>query len=697
MAQIEQKNAEVGGFFDFGRIYCLETRLFPETCIMNEHLILPPAEDVEKVLRFDVKEVPSFPPVMTKLLELCNSDHTEMEDLARLIETDPGISTRVLSIVNSAFFGLARTITDVTEAIIFLGINEVKNVSLKASVFEKMIRPGKLKGFNRAFFWRHCLCVASLGRAIAEEIKYPNLEEAYMAGLLHDFGKIIFDLQGCVNYGEFVANAVDCTGPIIDEERDLMGMGHDDIGAYYSHAWHLPDTLSLVINHHHRKFGHLGLAPEEALLISIVSLANFLAWTQGIGSLDINHPPFLQPEVEQNICLPDVNFKRVIQKMDREMERTARFYNFVFPSSSQFRENLLQANLKLSAISSRTYFNPDEPQEKNFRSRTVMASITAPHRSLDPETIIQETLKAIYNDFKFDRIYFLRPAMPSRQLKVVRCLEKGNIATELASVQVSMHKKAEGLIRCLRQKEPILINGNLPGDKKILTAFQTPEMLIVPFCSRNKVIGILGMDYSQSKKSISSNTFSIIAVVANELGLALENASVYSEARSISRMDGLTGLLNRMAIDDLLRDAFDKAAKGEHELSLAMIDVDFFKKFNDTFGHQAGDVVLKLIARTLKKVSRPSDHVGRYGGEEFIVVLNNTSLVEAVAYAERIRKEVRRLGGMLANRFPGLTLSISAGVSQYKKGIKNKDSLVAAADKALYRAKETGRDRVVAG
>ncbi len=664
---------------------------------MNDRLILPLAEDVEKVLKFDVKEVPSFPPVMTKLLALCNSNQTHMEDLSKLVETDPGISTRVLSIVNSAFFGLKRTITDVTEAIIFLGVDEVKNISLKASVFEKMIRPGKIKSFHRAFFWRHCLCVACLGRAIAEEVHYPALEEAYMAGLLHDFGKIIFDLQGCVNYGEFVANAAACHGQVIDEERDIMGMGHDDIGAYYSHAWHLPEALTLVINTHHRRFEHLDLSDEEATLISIVALANFLAWTQGIGSLDINHPPVLQPEITRYIPLFEVNFKRIIKKMDREMERTAQFYNFVFPSSSQFRENLLQANLKLSAISSKAYFNGAAKAANSHKSQAVMESITAPHRSLDPETVIQETLKAIYNDFHFDRIYFLKPVMPSRQLTVVNCLEKGEPVQSLISVQVSLHKRAKGLIQCLRNKEPVLVNGQTAGDRDILSAFNAHEMLLVPFCSRNKVVGILGMDHARSKKAIPSNIFSIIGIVANELGMALENATAYSEARSISMRDGLTGLLNRMTIDQRLTEGFNKAVKGEHTLSLVMIDVDFFKKFNDTFGHQAGDVILKLISKTLKKISRPSDHVGRYGGEEFIVVLNDTSLDKAAAYAERVRKEVRRLGELLADRFPGLTLSVSAGVSEYKKGIKTKDALVAAADKALYKAKETGRDRVVTG
>lgn len=660
---------------------------------MNKRFILPLAEDVEKVLKLSVTEVPSFPPVMAKLLELCNDDEVPMEDLAKLVETDPGISTRILRVVNSAFYGLVRNITSVNEGMLYLGTDEVKRIALKATVFEKMIKPGRIKGFDRTFFWRHCLCVASLARAIAEEVRYPKLEEAYVAGLLHDFGKILFDLQGCVNYGDFIRNAAVCAGPMIDEERDFMGMGHDDIGAFYSLAWNLPESLTLAINLHHRLFSHLDLTREEMQLISLVSLANFLSWTQGMGSSDINHPPILQPEVEDQIPFTAIDFQAVIKKMDREMEQTAQFYNFVFPSSTQFRENLLQANLRLGSINSKTHF---ARTGLSSPLPSAMTSLTVPHHSLDPEKIIRETLRAIYDDFRFDRIYFLRPAMPLRRLGVSRCLENGIPASDMMSVQFDLDQSAGGFIRCLRHKEPVLIQDTSPGEKKILTAFHTHEMLVVPFCSRNKVIGILGMDHAHSKKPIDPGIVSTIAIVATELGMALENAAAFSEAKSISRRDGLTGLLNRSAMDTILEKAFQKAAKEKNQLSLVMVDVDYFKKFNDTFGHPAGDTVLKLIARTLKKMSRPSDHPGRYGGEEFIIVLEDTGLDRAKIYAERIRREIERLGALLSQRFPGLRLTVSAGVSHLDPAIKNAQALILAADKALYQAKESGRNRVVA-
>ena len=412
-----------------------------------------------------------------------------------------------------------------------------------------------------------------------------------------------------------------------------------------------------------------------------------------MGPVDVISPPVLQPEVEKNIPFDRINFEAVIQKMDEEIKNTARFYNFEFPSSNQYRANLLKANLKLSSINAARFF-PEEKQAHG-ESRSVTASITAPHRSLEPQKILSATLKAICQDFGFDRVYILRIVPPLRRLQVVECLKQDCFSDQLASHYISMEGAENGFLKCLRNKGPVVISGSLPGEKEVLEKFSVSQMLVVPFCSHDKVIGLLGMDHVVSGKKIEPGLFSSIAIVANELGLALENASTYKKAKSESLHDGLTGLLNRKAVDDLLKRSFRQAVGANIPFSVAMIDVDHFKKFNDKFGHQAGDNILKLIAKTLKKMSRPTDHAGRYGGEEFIVVLNDTGPAKAVVYGERVRKEIERLGHLISDRFPGLGLTVSVGISSFENDLKNQDALVSKADSALYRAKETGRNRVV--
>lgn len=661
--------------------------------MINGKLILPLESEIKQVLNYDIKDVPSLSPVMAKLLEICSDENASIEDLSRLVETDPGISAKVLGIVGHALYSRRQKITTVSEAVIHLGFEEVKKLALGITVFEKMFKSGKQKKFDRIFFWRHCLCVAALSAAIAQETQYPKPGGAYTCGLLHDFGKIFFDLQGRVNYDDFITSVAKHTGLMINEERKLMGMGHDDIGAYYSSLWNLPDSLSLTMKYHHQRYDHLGLSQEQVLLISIVSLANFLSWTQGMGSIDIIRPPILQPEVEKNINLSQIDFKKVIMRMDEEMKQTSAFYHFVFPSSNQFRENLFRANLTLCSINT-IYYYLEEHKDITIDVSKIKNSMTAPHHSLDPKKIITTTLQAIYEDFKFNRLYVMKVAKTLRILKVVEFFDSSKTGMDLKSIEIPINKTLGGFVTCLRDRESVIITGRTSGENKTLKKFKIKEMLIVPFCSHNKVVGILGMDNIDSKTPILPDVFSSIAMVANELGMAMENADTYNEAKAASLKDGLTGLLNRVAIDELLAKSFRKAVEKKNNLALVMIDVDYFKKFNDEFGHQAGDNILKLIATTLKKLTRPFDHVGRYGGEEFIVILNDTNLSKALVYAERIRKEIEQLGKLLANRFPDLSLTVSAGVSEYHKNIKNRDNLIAKADKALYRAKETGRNKV---
>ncbi|WP_321495457.1 diguanylate cyclase [uncultured Desulfobacter sp.] len=661
---------------------------------MENILNLPSDSDIKKVLKKDDKELPGVVQVMGKMLSLCNDPNTSIGEVAKLVETDPGIAVKVLGIVNSSFFGLRSRVSAISEAVLFLGLDEIKKICLGVTFFEKMVKSGQRDHFDRTFFWRHCLGVASLCHAIAVEIGHPYPDEAYTAGLLHDFGKIILDRSGRVNYTDFFNNAYNCTTPLVEAERDVMGIGHDDLGAYYGHRLGFPDKLCLAIQYHHRRFGDLDICQEDMQLICIVCLADFLAWTQGLGPVDAISPPTLQAEVEKNIRLDRIDFEAVIQKMDEEIKNTARFYDFEFPSSEQYRANLLKANLKLSSINADNFSHREEEVDKN---QSVTASITAPHRSLEPKKILSATLEAICQDFGFDRVYILRVVSPLRRLQVVECLQQDGFSDHLASQYISMGEADNGFLQCMRNKGPVVVNGLLPGEKEVLERFSVSQMLVVPFCSQDKVIGLLGMDYIVSGKKIEPGLFSSIAIVANELGLAMENASAYKKAKSASLHDGLTGLLNRKTIDELLNKAFVKAADDSIPLSVAMIDVDHFKKFNDMFGHQAGDIVLKLIAKILKKMSRPTDHVGRYGGEEFIVVLNNTAPDKAVVYSERVRKEIEHLGRLLSKRFPGLGLTVSVGVSSFVEDLKNQEALVLKADKALYKAKESGRNRVVSG
>jgi diguanylate cyclase (GGDEF)-like protein len=167
------------------------------------------------------------------------------------------------------------------------------------------------------------------------------------------------------------------------------------------------------------------------------------------------------------------------------------------------------------------------------------------------------------------------------------------------------------------------------------------------------------------------------------------------ELERLSISDGLTGLFNHRHINDLLQDEFERAERSGDLISVAMFDLDRFKAVNDTYGHQAGDRVLLQLADILRETAREIDRLGRYGGEEFMALLPETSIDDAAVFVERVRREVARTPFDAGKEEP-LRMTVSAGVACYPwPGVENPETLVRLADEALYAAKATGRDRIV--
>lgn len=153
--------------------------------------------------------------------------------------------------------------------------------------------------------------------------------------------------------------------------------------------------------------------------------------------------------------------------------------------------------------------------------------------------------------------------------------------------------------------------------------------------------------------------------------------------------DSLTGLYNHKYIIERLGAEIAGAKRYKKNVSIVMFDLDYFKSVNDTYGHQAGDDVLERISNIIREETRETDIAGRYGGEEFMVILPNIGLEGGNAFAEKIRKKVNEIKW----KYKGLTTTISAGVAEYKDGQTPKE-LIAHADKLLYQAKSLGRNRV---
>jgi diguanylate cyclase (GGDEF)-like protein len=183
--------------------------------------------------------------------------------------------------------------------------------------------------------------------------------------------------------------------------------------------------------------------------------------------------------------------------------------------------------------------------------------------------------------------------------------------------------------------------------------------------------------------------------LVDRIGPSLANLKLRDALRVLALHDALTGLYNRRYMEDALKRELHRVKRSNKSVSLIMIDIDHFKRFNDTFGHDAGDFVLSAVAKIIAKNVRPSDIACRYGGEELAVVLPEANLECAVGRAETLRVAFRETS--LTHRgqvLPAPTASF--GVSEYPAHGENLEDFIKAADLALYRAKQSGRDQVCA-
>jgi diguanylate cyclase (GGDEF)-like protein len=211
----------------------------------------------------------------------------------------------------------------------------------------------------------------------------------------------------------------------------------------------------------------------------------------------------------------------------------------------------------------------------------------------------------------------------------------------------------------------------------------------IPLVIRESTLGIMVLERLSSQEPFSPEEERFYLDIAVPISIALHNARLYQQAVR----DGLTQLYVRRYFDVRVAEEFAQAQRYGRVFSVALMDIDHFKKFNDTYGHQTGDAVLRQVARILQTTTRASDICCRYGGEEMALIFPETELRSARVIAEKLRMTIETTT-FVGAQGEKLHLTASFGIAAYTPNLSVPDGLVRAADEALYRAKEGGRNRV---
>lgn len=634
------------------------------------------------ILKNEIKHLPLVSPVALKLLELTNNEHANFEDLTHIIETEPSLAAKTLRHVNSAAYGLHNKVTSVHRAVNLLGFSAVRQLAIDLLFYDKLIKRTRNKLFDPLFFWQHCLFVAILSKKLAQCYQHPNPDLVYTAGLIHDIGKVVLESFGKVSYSDFLQTLNNTNSAQLENERRFFGLTHAELGYMFCLEWQIPEAIAAVVACHHANEHDLKAFSAYHLEIAIIAFANYVAWMQGIGSIHDEGHAQLEEHVLTLLKLEQLDLDAILQAVDQEMQKTREFYGINFPSVTKLRATLVRTTLNLSQLRL--------PDAKVVQPST---SLTLPHQSLNPDEFVPNTLAAIQAEFMLDRCLLLD--IDAKR----RCLSTLYISPPNAMTPQNFALDAEHIagkfLHCLRDKSAEIIHTATEPNNPFAKQLGVADFLIVPVTCHNRLIAMLYADNVNSLRPLAPTLPKQILPIAYELGIALQHAREYALQKKCAQIDPLTQLFNKRMIEECLTQIFQQDPLKITRLAIGFIDIDHFKLFNDVCGHQAGDDVLKIVADIFRSLTRPTDFIGRYGGEEFLFVLKNTDVHGAYAYAERLREAIARRGKLMSKRFHDHALTVSIGVALHTPEYLNYSELVHAADQAMYKAKSSGRNKVI--
>ncbi|MCB9365983.1 MAG: HDOD domain-containing protein [Calditrichaeota bacterium] len=221
----------------------------------------------------EIKTLPTLPDTATKVIQMSQDPDVSPSELALTVEKDPSIATRLLKLVNSPYFGVRGSVTSIQQALVFLGVSNLRNLVLSSSVMDLFSQDGEVGSFSRKQLWIHSMATAVVAREIAKHTRSADPEVAFTAGLIHDVGKVVIDRHFHEEFERIVALMETYQVPMMDAETAVIGLTHAEIGMYLAERWSLPLVLQEAVGFHHDP----RYAKHEPKLAALVGYADHVA------------------------------------------------------------------------------------------------------------------------------------------------------------------------------------------------------------------------------------------------------------------------------------------------------------------------------------------------------------------------------------------------------------------------------------
>lgn len=613
--------------------------------------------------------LPSPNGVALEIIKLTQKDDTSIEDLVHPIQADPVLAGRVLKMVNTAAFNTQKKIVSLHEAIIRLGFNALSRLALTLSVVDKH-RTGVCETFDYTKFWSSSLLRALAMREIAQFTQTINPQEAFTLGLIAEIGQLALaqiypEAQGecltksnqrlnnniyCKTCSEHVHCVDENSKLLLEEERDVFNIDHDQITIAMLNDWGLPNIFVDAVHQFHTY--HQDDNEKKQELALILTLSSALA-----GQLQMGKAVDYIQELSEKVGLNQIQLFNVLSRINEEWPAWKKLLNIEECSL----KTLEKLDLKIKKKNGLRILLVDDDRICTHilstyltqQGHTVTSAYSAEQALnnlllTDPQVVITD-----YQMQPMDGIAFIKALRASRQVKWVYIIlitadKNPDVLSKAFEVGVN-----DFIGKPLNQVE---LDARILGAKNMLETLNT----------RTKELN-----------DIRHQAFDLAA-----------NARRFEK---ISFIDVLTNLPNRRKAIDLLDNEWQAYLHGK-PFTLLSLDLDLFKQINDNYGHGVGDEVLMHFAKILQESLLPEQIACRMGGEEFIVIAPGLNSVEIPVLCEHIRSMIELQQPTKLNLARLVTVSIGAAISSLHMDKNGWQDTLQRSDIALYEAKAAGRN-----
>ena len=623
-------------------------------------------------------QLPSPKGVALRVVQLTQKDNVTNQEIAHAIKADPALSGRIIKIANALVAYQTRPVASITDAVAVLGLNTVRQLVLGLSLVESS-RNGPCQGFDYQGFWARSLLAAIAAQNLVTNSGVGSPEEVFLLGLLGQIGSLALATACPEEYASVLKkSAAQANAPLADFERAEFGIDHNqmtqamladwgmpqvfqEVALYHEdpaqsnvaeggrnwrmlHVQHVADYLSKVCltqDPQRRKMvpkliliaTRLGVESDTLTGIGDKSIKEWQEWSKLFGIRSVEVPSFSKL-LEAVPLAPDI---RDIGELPKSTDKS---YNLRILLVDDDRATLMLMKTLL-----------EQAGHTVASSSNGMEALSLVEKFM-PQLIITDWVMP-----KMDGIEFCKAL---RQNPVWR-----NIYVFIMTAQ-------EGTDR--------LVEAFTAGANDYMTKPINIKVLGARLGAGQRVVQLqeeLEFDRQELRK------FSTELAVSNE------------RLQQLALTDVLTGLPNRRFANEHLERQWAGSERSGSPLSCMLVDIDHFKKINDTHGHKTGDDALKRVSEVLHHTVRKQDVVCRFGGEEFLVICPDTPAEQAFQYAERLRRSVAEtaaycVGGREFN------VTVSIGLASKKPALPNIEILLQLADERLYAAKNAGRNCTVA-